>query len=236
MLSLPRDLLVRLPDGAPVRLTQSFDPGAQTLVDTVCHSLGIGVSHLIIIQMNGLRTLVDDVGGISLTVPTPERDLVTGLFLPHAGHIHVNGVQALAYVRARHLQLLEGGRWVAASTAIDERSGRAREVLALIGAKLAIGPTNPIGSARLIWELSGVLTVDSGMSPFDMDEIGHALEQLHAVTGDQLPVLLHNGYVPTAELEAGGPQALSQFGGGPRGTCSENLPTEGAGDRSPLPN
>jgi anionic cell wall polymer biosynthesis LytR-Cps2A-Psr (LCP) family protein len=65
VLSLPRDLLVRLPDGAPVRLTQSFDPGAQTLVDTVCHSLGIGVSHLVIIQMNGLRSLVDDALGPS---------------------------------------------------------------------------------------------------------------------------------------------------------------------------
>ena len=164
VLSVPRDLLVRLPDGAPVRLTQSFTMGAQTLVDTVCHSLGVGVSHLAIIQMDGLRSLVDDAGGITISAPTPERDLVTGLSLTHAGRNHLDGAQALAYVRPRHLQLLEGGKWVTAPNTLDERSGRARAVLALIGANLAIGPTNPIGSARLIWDLSGTLTVDSGMT------------------------------------------------------------------------
>lgn len=234
VLSVPRDLLVRLPDGAPVRLTQSFDLGAQTLVDTVCHSLGIGVSHLVILQMNGLRSLVDDVGGITVTISTPERDLISGLSLPHAGRVYLNGGEALAYVRARHLQLLEDGRWVSASTALDERSGRAREILALIGAKLAIGPTNPFGSAGLIWDLSGVVTVDSGMSPFDMDQIGNALKQLHGLPAQQLPVLLHGGPVPTAELEAGGPQMLARFGGGPRGTCSANLPVTGSGDTSPI--
>jgi LCP family protein required for cell wall assembly len=224
VLSLPRDLLVRLPGGAPVRLTQSFTSGAQTLVNTICHSLGVGVSHLVIIQMNGLRSLVDDVGGITLTVPTPERDLVTGLFLPHAGHIQVNGGEALAYVRARHLQLLVGNRWVPASTSLDERSSRAREVLSLMGAKLAIGPTNPIGSARLIWELSGIVTTDSGMSPFDMDQLGGALKQLHGLQGEQLPVQLHPGPEPTAELEAGGGRLLAQFGTSSSAGCSANLP------------
>jgi LCP family protein required for cell wall assembly len=231
VLSVPRDLLVRLPDGAPARLTQSFDLGAQTLVGTVCHSLGIGVSHLVVLQMNGLRSLVDDVGGITVTIPTPERDLVSGLSLPHAGRVYLNGGEALAYVRARHLQLLKDGRWVSASTALDERSGRAREVLALIGAKLAIGPTNPFGSAGLIWDLSGLITVDSGMSPFDMDQIGNALKQLQGLPTEQLPVLLHGGSVPTAELEAGGTGELKQFGSGSGGTCSANLPIVPASER-----
>ena len=232
VLSVPRDLLVRLAGGAPIRLTQSFASGAQTLVDTVCHSLGVGVSHLVVIQMNGLRGLVDDVGGITLTVPTPERDLVTGLLLPHAGHIRLNGSEALAYVRARHLQFLEGNDWVPAPTALDERSGRAREVLALIGERLAIGPTNPIGSARLIWKLSGVLMVDSEMSPFDMDQLAGALEQLHDVRSEQLPVQLHPGNVPTAELETGGTHVLAKFGSSPGGGCSANLPIAQANEGS----
>lgn len=222
---------MRLAGGAPVRLTQSFASGAQTLVDTVCHSLGVGVSHLAIIQMNGLRSLIDDLGGITLTVPTPERDPVSGLFLPHAGRIHVNGGEALAYVRARHLQVREGNNWVAAPTTLDERPGRAREVLALIGAKLALGPTNPIGSARLIWELSGILTVDSGMSPFDMDQLANALEQLDDLRTEQLPVQLHPGDVPTAELEASGINVLARFGSSSSGGCSVNLPIVPASDR-----
>jgi LCP family protein required for cell wall assembly len=232
VLSVPRDLLVRLGGGAPVRLTQSFASGAQSLVDTVCRSLGVGVSHVVIVQMNGLRSLVDDVGGITLTVRSPERDLVTGLFLAHSGRIQVNGGEALAYVRARHLQFLEGNTWVSAPTALDERSGRASEVLDLIGAKMTIGPTDPIRSARLIWELSGIVSTDSGMSPFNMDELGGALRQLHGLRSEQLPVRLYPGQVPTAELESGGRDLLAQFGSSSNAGCSINLPIVQTSDRS----
>lgn len=231
VLSVPRDLLVRLPDGAPVRITQSFDLGAQTLVDTVCHSLGVGVSHLMVIHLDGLQDLVNDVGGITISVPTAERDLVTGLALTHAGRNQLDGAQALAYVRARHLQLLEDGRWVAAPNATDERSGRATEVLSLVGERLEIGPQHPLGSAHLIWELSGLVTVDSATNPFNLDQIGSALRQLHDAHADQLPVLLHNGYVPTAELEPGGSKVLEGFGGGAE-ACSTSLPIVSGSDRS----
>ena len=50
------------------------------------------------------------------------------------------------------------------------------------------------------------------MGAFDMHQVGDALEQLHGLPSDQLPVLLHSGYVPTAELEAwAAPRPSLQF-------------------------
>ena len=69
LLPIPRDLIVSLPDGTPSRITMTLNGGPQLLVDTLCSSLGIGVDHVVLIHMDGLRSLVDDVGGVECTSP-----------------------------------------------------------------------------------------------------------------------------------------------------------------------
>jgi len=224
VMPIPRDLLVQLPDGAPTRITMSLMSGPQSVVGTLCQSLGIGVNHLVLIHMNGLRSLVDDVGGITLRVPAPERDMVTGLSIGHSGVNHLDGAQALAYVRSRHLEYFEGGSWRPASTAQDERSGRAAQVLSLLGARLDLGAASPLTSARRLWELSGALTVDGGASPFALTALATALGQLHTATQVTLPVTLHPGYVPVADLDPGGATTGIQFDGGPTPGCTVRSP------------
>jgi LCP family protein required for cell wall assembly len=220
VMPIPRDLLVQLPDGAPTRLTMSLLQGPQAVVGTLCHSLGVGVNHLVLVHMNGLRNLVDDVGGVSIRVPTPERDTVTGLSITRPGWNHLDGAQALAYVRSRHLQYLVDGSWQPAATAQDERSGRAAQVLSLVGARLDLGPGAPLTSARRLWELSGAITVDRGASPLALNELAGALGQLHAAAQVTLPVTLRSGYVPVADLDPGGAAALNRFNGGSTPGCS----------------
>ncbi len=224
ILPLPRDLLIALPDGSPTRLTMALTFGVQTLTDTICTSLGIGINHVAEIQMNGLRSLVNDVGGISIRVRAPERDLVTGLDLDHVGVVHLDGSQALAYVRSRHLQLLVHGRWVPASNASDERSGRAAQVLALTGARLDLGPGDPLSSAERLWELSGAISVDGGTSPFSLYQLGSALSHLSSAEETQIPVSITSGYVPTAELLTPERQVFERFNGGVTRSCSERAP------------
>jgi LCP family protein required for cell wall assembly len=224
VMPVPRDLLVQLPDGAPTRITMSLTSGPQSVVGTLCHSLGIGVNHLVLIHMNGLRSLVDDVGGITLRVATPERDTVTGLSISRTGLNHLDGAQALAYVRSRHLEYFEGGTWRPASTAQDERSGRAAQVLSLLGAHLDLGPSSPLTSAKRLWELSGALTVDGGASPLALTALATALGQLHTATQVTLPVTLHPGYVPVADLDPGGATTATQFDGGATPGCTVRSP------------
>ena len=81
----------------------------------------------------------------------------------------------------------------------------------------------PLHSAHLLWELSGLVTVDSSMNPFDMHHLAGALSQLPHLRPEHLPAVLHGGFVPQAELEPDGIGELDRFGGGPGG-CSPNLP------------
>jgi LCP family protein required for cell wall assembly len=210
--------------------------GPQALVDTVCHSLGVGVDHLVLIHMDGLRSLVNDVGGITIRVATPERDTVTGLSITHSGSSHLNGTQALAYVRSRHLEYFENGRWQLATTADDERSGRASQVLSVLGSRLNLSPSKPLTSAKRLWELSGAITIDGGASPLALSQLAHALEQMHSATQVGLPVTLHPGYVPTAELDPGGPAALAHFNGGTAASCRLRIPVNSQGSVVTTPN
>ena len=229
VMPIPRDLLIILPDGSPTRITLSLLDGPQYLVNTVCHSLGIGINHLVLIHMDGLRSLVNDVGGVNIHVTTPERDTVTGLAITHSGWNRLNGVQALAYVRSRHLQYFESDAWHLASTAEDERSGRASQVLSQLGARLDLSPSAPIESAKRLWELSGAVTIDGGASPFALAHLADALGQLHTATQVELPVTLHPGYVPMADLDSGGPAALARFAGGSTPGCSLRVPIGSSG-------
>jgi LCP family protein required for cell wall assembly len=229
ILPIPRDLMTILPDGAPLRITMSLLDGPQTLVDTVCHSLGVGVNHLVLIHMDGLRSLVNDVGGISIHVATPERDTVTGLSIAHSGWNHLSGMQAVAYVRSRHLELFENGAWRLASTADDERSGRASQVLSQLGSRLDISPTTPLSSAKRLWELSGAITVDGGTSPFALSQLAQVLKQLNSATHDELPVTLHPGSVPLADIDPGGGAVLARFDGGTSPNCSLRVPISSPG-------
>jgi LCP family protein required for cell wall assembly len=224
VMPIPRDLLVALPDGAPTRITMTLLQGPQTMIDTMCDSLGIGVNHLVLIRMNGLESIVDAVGGVEVRSSFPERDLVTGLSISHSGWSHLDGSQALAYVRSRHLEYFENGTWRTASTAADERSGRAAVILRQLGNRMDLRIFAPVSSVERLWTLSGALTVDRGASPFDLDQLAHALEQSSRAPQVDLPVTLHPGPVPTADLDPGGRVASIQFNGGTTPGCSFRAP------------
>lgn len=80
------------------------------LIRTV-QNLGIPINHYIEIDMNGFKNLVDAIGGIRLRFDYPVRDVRTGLDVPKAECITLDGVQARQYVRARYLEYFADGSW-----------------------------------------------------------------------------------------------------------------------------
>lgn len=226
VLPVPRDLIVSLPDGTPERITMTLGTGPQLLVNALCSSLGIGVDHVALIHMDGLRSLVDDVGGIDVYVDRPERDLVTGFVAARPGWNRLDGSQALAYVRARHLQVLRNGTWTAASAAADERSGRASTVLTALGRRLHVGPSDPVQSALRIWELSGAVSVDGGANPLVLLRLGDAMARIGAADRVTLPITVHGGPVPTATIDRAGISVLKEFSAGSPAGCSTRIPVE----------
>jgi len=227
VLSIPRDLMVQLPDGAPSRITMALSQSPQTLVDTVCQSLGVGVDHLVLIHMDGLQQLVDDVGGVTVPVTGPERDAVTDFRATVSGPDHLDGAQALAYVRSRHLQVLQGDTWVDESPAVDDRSERAEAVLSQIGTRLDVSAGSPVSSVRDLWDLTGSLTVDSGANPLDLRSLAGALGHLSSAPQVPLPVTFVNGpgSIPQASLDRPARSVLAAFGSAPSSSCRLHVPT-----------
>ena len=115
MLSIPRDLWVRLCNGRNGKIDQAFlHGGAQCAIQTVENDLRVHVDYYAWIGLQGLVSVLDDLGGINVIANNPvmddyyPADLSGGspfdyeriLVLP--GAQHMSGTLALEYVRARH--------------------------------------------------------------------------------------------------------------------------------------
>ncbi|TDD64271.1 LytR family transcriptional regulator [Actinomadura darangshiensis] len=107
VVSLPRDLLVRIPacgraasvDGM---INSAFTAGgASCTLATVRQLSGVRVDQTVVIDFGGFRTMVDALGGVEVTLPKSVSDQKSGLDLS-AGRHWVDGRQALAYARVRH--------------------------------------------------------------------------------------------------------------------------------------
>ncbi|PPS74016.1 LytR family transcriptional regulator [Streptomyces sp. 46] len=109
--SLPRDLMVdlpgcRRPDGsrsAPrfAMFNQAFQLGGSACtIRTVEKLTDIRVDHHVVVDFHGFKEMVDAVDGVEVCLREPIDDRAAKLRLP-AGHVTLNGEQALGYVRAR---------------------------------------------------------------------------------------------------------------------------------------
>ncbi|MFL6112903.1 MAG: LCP family protein [Catenulispora sp.] len=112
LLSVPRDSYVTIPATADrpehkAKINSALDLGGPALaVATVEHATGIRIDHFVQVDFSAFSSIVDAVDGVDVCLPKAVDDPLSGLKLP-AGVSHVDGVRALAYVRARYT--LTGG-------------------------------------------------------------------------------------------------------------------------------
>lgn len=113
MLSLNRDLLVTNPaSGKQGRLNATYNDGPANLIAAVTANFGIPIDRYIEIDFGSFAGLVDAFGGIDVNFANPALDRASGLVVPTAGVVHLDGTQALAYVRSRHYTEIIDGREV----------------------------------------------------------------------------------------------------------------------------
>ncbi len=75
--------------------------GVTCTIKTLEQDTGIHIDHFVVVNFDGLKNMVNAVGGVKECNTTPIDDPLSGLHLSTGYHL-LNGTQALAYVRARY--------------------------------------------------------------------------------------------------------------------------------------
>jgi LCP family protein required for cell wall assembly len=115
VVSIPRDSKVYIAGNHGIdKINAAHAIGGPDLaVQTVQDSFGIPIDNFIVVNLRGVRDLVDAIGGIDIYVEKPMHytDNTAKLFINfEPGQYHLDGKQAEAFLRFRHDQLGDIGR------------------------------------------------------------------------------------------------------------------------------
>jgi len=168
MVSLPRDLWAwNLCRRGFTRLNEGLVGCAERATSSELMALmvedftGIPIDHLARVNFGDFPDLVDAMGGVTICVSHPSRDRQSELRLPNSGCRQVNGRTALAWVRARNLEQLRGGRWVMVGGSDFHRQANQQEMLFSLAARAA-SFSSPATLANRLSAVSKAVRLDSG--------------------------------------------------------------------------
>lgn len=130
-ISFPRDLYVSIPGIGYNRINTAFIYGGfDLLADTFEVNFGIRPDHYVMVDFNGFKTVIDDLGGIDVQAAQNLSDScatwikANGWCSVGPGLVHMDGEVALWYARSRY------------STSDIDRARRSQEVIKAIFERL----------------------------------------------------------------------------------------------------
>jgi len=177
ILSIPRDLFVpNARSTGPNKIDAALYQGPQQLVAAVEQDFGIPVQHFVELNFDSFAGVVQALGGINMYFPEPVYDAYSQLRIPTAGCRHLDGFQALAVVRARHLQYKGPGvttnnptQWPRDPQSDLSRIRRDHEFLRVLASAVSKrGLDNPFTDNSLLGAVAPQLQVDSSFGLGDM--------------------------------------------------------------------
>jgi len=161
LLSLPRDLWLPIAgtDGKG-KINGAFSKGKAVLISTIQADFGIPIHHYVEVNFEGFKSLVDAMGGVSLSFDVPSRDTTTGFEVLEPGCVTLDGTQALAFARSRHFQTFTDGKWREDPRADLGRIARQQAFLQQAFKKALTTLANPTALSDLIHATTDNVTVD----------------------------------------------------------------------------
>jgi LCP family protein required for cell wall assembly len=148
VISIPGNSLLPIPGHGNGRLGQAYDTGGEKLyVRTLESHTGVRLDHVAVLDLNGLREITDEVGGIVVDVPREACGLPPGLR-------RLDGQQALDYMALQPcLPRKDLDR-------VEREQGVMRALMrgAVDGGKL----TNPFRVNKVLRSTAGHLTLEDG--------------------------------------------------------------------------
>jgi LCP family protein required for cell wall assembly len=102
ILGFPRDSYVEIPGVGTAKINDSmFYGGPELVVETIQQITGITVDYYLLTSFEGIKEMVDQLGGLEVEVPYAMNDPYSGAVLD-AGLQTLDGKQTLAFSRNRH--------------------------------------------------------------------------------------------------------------------------------------
>ncbi len=173
--SVPRDTLVRAPDGRSGKINGTFSRGGIDLLRaTLEERFNIVVDEYVVIKPDAMRNIVDSVGGVEVeSIDEMHYDDNWGGLHVHLpkGRFHVNGEEAEGFVRFREVnryEITERGRMVpirGVRGSLEEgdirRAARQQQLVASLISS-ANSPRNLLRADRII--ATGFNQIDTSLS------------------------------------------------------------------------
>jgi LCP family protein required for cell wall assembly len=222
LLTFPRDLVA---PGTDQRLSDTFiDGGPQRLIDAVTSLGHVPVDHYVQVSMDGFAGLVDDLGGVAITVDRPLQDASTGLNLTPGPCQRLDGGTTLALVRSRH---------VSPGSELD-RMARNQIVVQAALAELADIGHDPIELDRVARTLADHASLDSALGLRRLVALGTAVADGPGLAQATIvPVAVGEENPTRFTLADGAEEAFQAFGAPPSTTTT--VPGQSIRPRPPLP-
>lgn len=187
MMSIPRDLYVPIADtSGSSKINAAYNGGPSRLVRTIRQSLGLPIHHYLEVDFVSFAGLVDALGGITIDFPNPAFDPSSGLDVPTAGAVQLDGPQALAFVRSRHYVEVIDGRQVADPTADLGRVQRQQQFLKAVFSEMG-STANPFTLTKAASSTADGLRIDDTFGMVDALQFAWRLRSLDPVAVE-LPV------------------------------------------------
>ena len=186
VLSIPRDTFVPIAGtNRRDRINSAFGTGVGGLIQTIKQDFNIDVNHYAVVDFVGFRGIVNAIGGISIYFPAPARDAFSGLNVKQPGCVRLDGNGALSYVRSRHYEYYEAGRWRPDPYSDFSRIQRQQDFIRRV-LKKALAVRNPLTANQLLGSAVGNLKIDDKFSEGDMLRLGKRFRSLSPDAVDML--------------------------------------------------
>ena len=204
ILSLPRDLFVpNARTTGPNKIDAALYQGPTQLVSAIEEDFGIPIQHYVELNFDTFQGVVNALGGIRMYFPMPLYDAYSSLNIPTAGCQTLNGFQALAVVRARHLQYKpptvatsNHAYWPYDPASDLSRIRRDHEFIRVMGSQVSHqGLGNPLTDRSLVAAVAPDLEVDNALGTTDMINMVLTFHGTNPESAPQstLPVMVHAG-------------------------------------------